>query len=332
VTAPWPAGAATGVGSLPGRDVAEAQRVVLGELPDLPHLPELPGRGPGAEMVGRGAALLVELPVELYAGRWRVASRPGRDLRAARDFLARDLDTVTEQAAEFAGVFKVQAAGPWTLSAGLDLPVGGVVLRDHGAARDLAASLADGLRGHVADVRARLPHAQVLLQLDEPSLPRVLAGRVPTESGFGTLRAVPAATAREALRAVVDAAGVPVVVHCCAPGVPLALLREAGAAGVSVDLGLVEDDLDALGELVDGGGWLFAGAVDTRALATPPSSATVADRVRGIWRKLGFPLAQLAEQVVVTPACGLASATSEQARAVLAACRDAGRRLRDDAA
>lgn len=73
---PWPAGAATGIGSLPGTDVAEAQRVVLGELPALPHLPELPERGPGADLIGRTGGLLVELPVELYAGRWRVA--PGR--------------------------------------------------------------------------------------------------------------------------------------------------------------------------------------------------------------------------------------------------------------
>ena len=76
---PWPAGAATGIGSLPGTDIAEAQRVVLGELPDLPHLPELPARGPGADLIGRTAGLLVELPVELYAGALagRPAPRPG---------------------------------------------------------------------------------------------------------------------------------------------------------------------------------------------------------------------------------------------------------------
>ena len=43
--APWPPGAATGIGSLPGTDPAEATALVLGELPDLPHLPELPGAG-----------------------------------------------------------------------------------------------------------------------------------------------------------------------------------------------------------------------------------------------------------------------------------------------
>src|SRR5690242_8050660 len=96
---PWPAGAATGLGSLPGTDPTDAAALVLGELPDFPHLPELPGRGAGAEMIGRTAALLVELPVEIVASGWRLAAHPGRDLRRARDFLARDLDALEAQAA-----------------------------------------------------------------------------------------------------------------------------------------------------------------------------------------------------------------------------------------
>jgi len=58
-----------------------------------------------------------------------------------------------------------------------------------------------------------------------------------------------------------------------------------------------------------------------------PTSAQVADRVRLVWDRLGFPRARLGQQVVVTPACGLAGATPEYTRAVFAACRDAGRRL-----
>ena len=127
--------------------------MVLGELPELPHLPELPARGPGADMIGRSAGLLVELPVEVYAGRWRVAPRPGRDLRRARDLMERDLDQLAEQAEEYAGPIKVQAAGPLTLAASLELPIGGRLLRDPGAVRDLTGSLAEGLRAHVAAVR-----------------------------------------------------------------------------------------------------------------------------------------------------------------------------------
>ena len=325
---PWPAGAATGIGSLPGTDVAEAQRLILGELPDLPHLPELPDRGPGADIIGRSAAFLVDLPVQLYVGRWQVAPRPGRDLRRTTDLLERDLDQLTEQADRFAGTLKVQAAGPWTLAASLDLPIGGRMLRDAGAVRDLADSLAEGLRRHVADVQKRVPRATVLLQLDEPSLPTVIAGRVPTESGLSAYRPVPAPGAADALRAVVQAVGVPVVVHCCAPDVPLQVVRDAGAAAVAVDLSLVRD-LDPLGEALEAGLGLFAGAAPTRPPADGRAltSKQIAERVGTLWHRLAFPAARLPEQVVVTPACGLAGAPEPYVRAVLKACRDAGRRL-----
>ncbi|KWV29717.1 methionine synthase [Micromonospora rifamycinica] len=327
---PWPAGAATGIGSLPGTDIAEAQRIVLGELPALPHLPELPARGPGADLIGRSSGLLVELPVELYAARWRIAPRPGRDLRRARDLMERDLDQLAEQAEAYAGPVKVQAAGPFTLATAVELPIGGRLLRDPGAVRELTASLAEGLRLHVEAVARRLPRASVLLQLDEPSLPAALAGRVRTESGLGTYRPVDTAVARGLLGDVISAVGVPTVVHCCAPDVPLELLRTAGAVGVALDLALLTD-LDPLGEAIDAGFGLLAGVAPTQPSAAghPPTSAQLADRVRGLWDRLGFPRRQLAEQVVVTPACGLAGAAPEQARAVLTACRDAARRLHE---
>lgn len=328
---PWPAGAATGIGSLPGTDITEAQRVVLGELPALPHLPELPARGPGADLIGRTGGLLAELPVELYVARWRIAPRPGRDLRRARDLMERDLDQLAEQAEEYTGPLKIQAAGPLTMAAGLELPIGGRMLRDPGAVRDLTGSLAEGLRVHVAAVARRLPRASVVLQLDEPSLPAVLAGHIPTESGLGAYRPVEPSAAASALRTVIETVGVPVVVHCCAPDVPLEPIREAGAAAVALDLELVTD-LDPLGEAIDAGLGLLAGVAP--ALPSPgapaPTSAQLADRVRQFWDRLGFPRRQLAEQVVLTPACGLAGASPQYARAVLAACREAGRRLYED--
>jgi methionine synthase II (cobalamin-independent) len=308
---------------LPGTDIRETVRTVFGELPDLPHLPELPARGPGADMLGRSAGLLVDLPVDLYVGRWRLASHPGRDARRTADLWERDLDALTDEALDYTGPLKVQCAGPWTLVSGIDLPVGGRVLRDAGAVRELTASLGEGLARHVADLGRRVPGAQLLLQLDEPSLPAVLAGHVPTESGFSVLPPVETDRAEQALREVIEAAGVPVVVHCCAADAPVALLRDAGAAGVSLDLDLVKE-FDPLGEVIEAGTWLFAGTalVESRAAA---------ERVLDLWRRLGFPLPRLADQVVVTPACGLAGSSPESARAALRACRDAGRRLLDEA-
>ena len=46
----------TGVGSMPGTDAREAAAIVNGEV-DLAHLVELPGRGLGADMIGRMAAI-----------------------------------------------------------------------------------------------------------------------------------------------------------------------------------------------------------------------------------------------------------------------------------
>jgi methionine synthase II (cobalamin-independent) len=316
---PWPAGAATGIGSLPGEDIAEAQRLVFGELPDLPHLAELPARGPGSDIIGRSAGFLVELPVQVYAGRWQVAPRPGADMRRTADLMERDLDQLTEQGDRFAGTLKVQAAGPWTLASSVDLPIGGRLLRDAGAVRDLTDSLAEGLRRHVAEVQKRLPRARVLLQIDEPSMPAVIAGRVPTESGLSAYRAVDGPDAATALRTIVETVGVPVVVHCCAPDVPLQVVRDAGATAVALDLSLVTE-LDPLGELLEAGLGLFAGAFQTNGKVT-------AERVLTLWKRLGFPLARLPQQVVVTPPCGLAEASDRYVRSALKGCREAGRRL-----
>jgi methionine synthase II (cobalamin-independent) len=320
----WPAGAATGVGSLPGNDSREAARLVAGELPDLAHLPELPERGPGADLLGRGAALLADLHVDLQPAGWRFVARAGVDERRALDLLARDLDAAEAAFEGYAGVFKVQAAGPWTLAAGVELHRGDRALADVGATRDIAAALAEGLRDHVADVRRRLPAATVVVQLDEPFLPAVAAGRIPTASGFGALRPVGANELVDGLRAATPDA--PTGVHCCANDVPLDLLGRAGVAFVSVDLSLVTTrQYDALAGLVEDGVHLLLGAVPTT-----PDSRSVKDTaraVRTLWRNLSYPPDTMAERVVVTPACGLAGRSPDAARAALARARDVARSL-----
>lgn len=328
---PWSAGAATGIGSHPGDDPAEALRVVLGELPGLPYLPELPGRGPGADMAGRTAALLVELPIELWPSGWRFADRPGRDTMRARSLLARDLDTLEELAGEYEGPFKIQVAGPWTLAASIELASGNKALADPGAVRDLTASLAEGVAAHVRDVRRRLPRADVLLQLDEPGLPGVLAGTVPTASGFSRLAAVEAPIAEDGLRRVIDAAGTFSIVHCCAPRTPYRLLRSAGAKAISVDAALLRrQDEDAIGEAVEAGTGFLLGVVPGTDTALPKPAASLT-RVQELWRRLGFSPKTLAAGVAVTPACGLAGASPAYARTALKHCREAARILRESA-
>jgi hypothetical protein len=324
---PWPPASATGVGSMPGTEPAEAIRIILGELPDLPHLPELPARGPGADLTGRTAALLVELPFEMTTSGWRFADRPGRDMRQAQTMLARDLDALEEAADGYQGALKIGVCGLWTLASTIELARSqNAALADQGAVADLTESLAEGVAAHVAEVRRRVPGARVLLQLDEPALPTVIAGGVPTASGFGRLPAVDAPDIESGLRAVLQAAQVPALVHCCGLSVPFEMMRSAGAAAVSFDLSqLRRGEEETLAGLVEAGLGVFVGAVPAtpgapggppRADQAPgrtsgragsgragsgqagsgqaasgqlPTREAVAARVVELWRRMGWP-------------------------------------------
>ncbi|MFD3868961.1 methionine synthase [Streptomyces sp. NPDC058623] len=321
---------ATGVGSLPGGDAREAARTVTGSFEEFPYLAELPARGPGADMIGRSLGLLVELYAHVEPSGWRISDRPGRETRRARSWLGEDLDALEEFTQGYTGKLKVQAVGPWTLAAALELHGGEAVLQDAGACRDLAASLAEGLRAHLADVHKRIPGAEIVLQYDEPSLTSVLLGRVRSASGYRTYRAVDRQVVEGTLRELFAVHDGEVVVHSCAPEVPFALLRRAGAAGVSFDFSLLtEREDDVLGEAVEGGLKLFAGVVPgTDAALSDPGGSVMG--VRKLWRRLGLAPGTLAESVVVTPSCGLAGASPAYARAVQAHCVRAARSLADN--
>lgn len=316
---------------MPGTSPREAIAIVIGELPELPYLPELPARGPGADMIGRTASLLVDLPVQTTARGWRLAAAPGRDIGRAASLLSADLDELEEAAAGYAGPFKIQACGPWTLAAYLELSRSiEPALADPGAVADLVASLAEGLASHVAAVRRRLPAATVIVQLDEPALPGVLAGSVPSASGLYRVPAVQGPDAADILRTVLDAAAGPTVVHCCAPEIPFGCIKKAGATAVSFDLGLFRRiDEEALGEAVESGIGMFIGAVPTTppppGQRPDPDGREPATAVIDVWQRIGLPLSELTRQVVITPACGLAGAPPGYARAALERCRAAAR-------
>jgi methionine synthase II (cobalamin-independent) len=326
---------ATGVGSMPGDDDAvyvEAVRTVLGELPDLPHLPELPGRGAGATMTGRSLAIVSDLGADLQPAGWRLTDAPGVDQRRARSLLARDLDRMEEQAQEYEGTFKVQVAGPWTLAATIEKPRGDKLLSDVGARRELAQALAEGLGTHVADLRRRLRGVdRLVVQVDEPALAAVLAGSVPTASGFHRHRSVEPAEASPALRWVFDAitsAGAEPWAHSCSGDTPLALLRGAGARGLSVDLAMMSAaGHDALAEALEAGETVALGVVPSVDPAVAPEEGQVAEQVLRWLDMLGLDPGDVGDRLAVSPTCGLAGASYAWARQALATARTAARHL-----
>jgi methionine synthase II (cobalamin-independent) len=313
---------------MPGTNPAEAMRVIAGELPDFPHLAELPDRGPGADLTGRTAALLVDMPVELTPRGWRLAERAGRDMARARSMLASDLDVLEEVLEGFTGPVKIQLCGPWTLAATLELTrTMNVALSDPGAVADLTASLAEAAAAHAADVARRVPGARVVVQLDEPALPSVVAGLVPTQSGLSRLAAVEPDTVADRLGQVLAATPGYTLVHCCATTVPFGIIQKAGSDGIAFDLSqLRRGEEDQVAEAAEAGLGLLTGAIP--AVGEEPGGAReTAERVIRLWQRIGLPLATLAEQAVITPACGLAGASPAQARAVLTRCREAAAML-----
>lgn len=322
---------ATGVGSWPGTDVRDAIRATRDLLADghLPYLPELPGRGPGSELVGRSAGLLVELPVDLQPSGWRFVDRPGRDARRTAALWRQDLDELAEAYDGYTGELKVQVCGPLTLAAGVFLHRGERALVDEGATRDLTHSLAEGVRLHLADLERLVPGASLVLQLDEPSLPAVLAGRLPTASGYGHLRAVDPQAAADAIGSVLEAAGSrATVVHCCAPGAPLPLLRRTGAGAVAVDTSLLSPaGWESVAATVEDGTSLYAGCLPTDGSGTARAAV---ESVTAGWNAAGLALSVLAD-IVVSPACGLAGLAPAAARSLQRAAVDVAAELSERA-
>jgi len=273
---------------------------------------------------------------------WRLAERPGRDLARARSMLSTDLDVMEEVLDGFRGPLKIQVCGPWTLAATLELPrTLNVAIADPGAVADLTASLAEGAAAHLAEVAKRVPGAQLVVQFDEPALAAVAGGEVPTASGLSRLRAVEAEPLRERLAQVIASTGKYTVVHSCAQSVPFGLIRTAGADALSFDLSqLRRGEEDAVAEAAEAGLGLLTGVVPAVPAPGGPGPAgptgpgdgsaearQAAERVIRLWRRLGLPLETCPEQAVIAPACGLAGATPEQARAALTRCREAGSML-----
>jgi hypothetical protein len=327
--------AGTGIGSWPGLSPRHAAEVIVGELQQLPYLPELPARGVGADMIGRAGALLVDIALDTVPRGYRVAARPGSVTRRAISLLGEDLDAL-EEAWEKAGgtrpgrAVKLQAAGPITLAAQVELANGHRAITDPGALRDLAASLAEGVAVHRAELARRLA-GTVVVQFDEPLLPAALAGRLTGVTALSPVHPVDESVAIGLLDQCVTAVGGEVLLHSCAADLPWKALQRSVISAISVDMAtLGDDDLDGLGEFIDSGRAAVLGLMPALPPERAPSYEELAAAAAAVTDRLGFPRSVLAGRIGISPACGLAGATETWARTATGLAQRAAAAITDD--
>ncbi len=339
MTGSIPTAVGTGIGSMPGTDPRESAAIINGEL-DFAHLVELPARGMGADMVGRMATILVDMPMDAGAWGYRLSGRRSAVARRAADFLSADLDAVEElwDAAGFIGTgrpFKIQVCGPFTFAASAELANGHKILRDKGAWSDVIASATEGIGVLAAETERRLG-ARVVVQLDEPSIGSVIDGTVRPLTRFDTIAAIPVAEVADALGELVAGVGRPLILHDCG-GPRWDLIRLLPGVALSCDVSSWTDgssiDLDGAGALIDGGGVLMAGLVSTTAPASAGNDTSRAELVASaaarIIDRIGLNRSVLRDNVVITPTCGLAGAGAGWARSAASIAAKAGELLTD---
>lgn len=330
----------SGTGGWPGTDPLEAQSVVVGDLVDtgdvdgLPFTVTLPARGPWATATGQAVARLAEMPAELGPHGWRLADRPGADLARARALLRQDLDALAVAAHGYEGPLVVPVLGPLTLAAELYLARGDRAVADAGAVRELAESSAAGLAEHLADLARAVPGARPAVLVLEPLVGQVVAGVLPSFSGYRPLRAVPAPVVGERVATLVRGAReggaerVAVHVGSTATAVPLAC--SAGADAVAVEVAaLGEAGWERAAEAVEAGLRLWAQVpAQSSSQCAGPDVRGQADTVLRPWRALGLPARDLADVVLLVDAPG---GGPDDARGALAGAVRAARLLAEHA-
>jgi hypothetical protein len=311
-------GLATGIGSLPHRDAQAATALTLRMHPRLPAVPQLPELNAGEGLVAQWAGALPEVAVgrhgEISFDRNRTAEPVAPAFGAATHGGLFAFLEASEADADLVPRIKMQVVGPLTL---------GVALCEVGMPTSVAfRRAAEAVRAWVRAVEqlltVRVPHASVLLFLDEPALVLWKRDAAPLERE----------QAVDLLSGALAATTCTTGVHVCGDG-DLRLAFEAGpkVLGVPVSEELI-GDADVFSRHCDADGWIAWGAV--------PTDRPVGDSADVLWRRLvsvwceltrrGCDPVRLRTRGIITPACGLAGHGPTQAeRALRLASEIAGR-------
>ena len=315
-----------GLGELPGASIIAAADIVAGETGDLRQLPILPARG--VDVVGLTTGILPGINVDAGPRSWVLSARPQLRTRRIWDRVEADLDQCEQAWGTRIDAVKIQVAGPWTLSASIELSNGHRALTDAGALRDLTESLISGIRDYSADVRARFD-TEVYVQLDEPLLAQVHDGSLPGTSQFDEIPSINDVDLGERLAGVIERAEVRYLNQTGYP--PLwKVAQVAGVETCQVTLDTVRgsEQYDGMGHALAAG--MRVGLGMTRAGDDRDPRHLAVDVAR-MWDELGLDRTLLTHAVDVHPRGGLANCTLLDAAAALRTARTVADMLDKDA-
>lgn len=318
-----PSGALTGVGSVPHVDAQDAVAWVLRWCPVMPFVPQRSASSPAEAMINQVLTGLTSVHASLEGTVHGTISEAvlrdppqadltGPEFESLRTFV--DVVASHNNAGDEIAAVKWQLAGPVTV--GLALARAGLRAE---AAMAFAQCLVQGTLVAVHTLLAsRLPGVKQVMVLDEPSFGAVSCPGFPVAPDVA-IDALSTCLATLQGRAVVG-------VHCCAE-VDLAALLAAGPELLSVT---VEAGRSSTPEQAIGAGHLarFIEHGGTVAWGVVPTDGPIGERSGRWWRELsrtwddlstfGLGRDELAARSLVTPACGLALHTVDQADRVMA--------------
>jgi methionine synthase II (cobalamin-independent) len=303
-----PPGVATGIGSLPHRELGAAVEFVLRTAPQLPYVPTLPRRHPAEGMLAQLAVGVPGVGIDETGG---LVIRPGA---VQLDTVTADLDhpaygglqAFLAEARGRRGEVKWQITGPLTfgvalvaggVEAELAFEVAGQAVAAHGAA--IAAALRDAM-----------PDCAQTVFLDEPSFASVMEPDFPLAPDIA-IDLVSGSLAQLQSSATVG-------VHCCGAGDWAAILATGPAVlSLPVQPGLARVS-GYLSSFLEGGGRIAWGVVPTDSPVGVSPDRYWENLVK-LWCELvqaGCDAVALRTQALVTPACGLALHDEAQAERI----------------
>ena len=316
-----PYGVASSIGSLPHTDARTAATFVLERQPRLPAAPSLPMRSGRERMVAQAAWGIAGVQV-LDDGSLALDD-PNLDPRSPLTTVGIDGEPFVGLRAFLGAVagrrapIKLQLTGPATLGIALlnlGVPAGRAFAVAGAAVRARARTL-------VAAAQETAPMAPLVVFLDEPGLTAAMQHGFPLEPNR-TIDLVSSALATIEPHAVTG-------LHCCGLA-DWRVVLQAGPQILSLPLetGAVEH-AGALGAFLERGGRVAWGAVPTAGpIGSTPERQW--QHLSAEWCALtqaGCDPVMLREQALITPACGLALHTEEQADLVLTLANQVARRL-----